>query len=162
MLGGLLLGDSHGGLVSSGDILGPLDTVELDMAVRGKVWRDTTMGSVGSSSTTDGSLGDDVGNDTLFWVKRLSQRIGLKVVQESEDVLARLLWPSTVVVTNILAHSLTTNTSGVNSERNDARVGENILHVLDGFEQVESLAGSGSLISVLIMSSQVVDSAFGR
>ena len=158
----MLLGDSHGGLVSSGDIFGPLDTVELDMAVRGKVWRDTTMGSVCSSSSADSSLGDNMGDDALFWVERLSCGIGLKVVQESEDVLDRLLWPSTVVVTDVLAHSLTANTSSVNSERNDARVGENILHVLDGLEQVESLAGSGSLISVLIVCSQVVDSALGR
>lgn len=63
---------------------------------------------------------------------------------------------------NVLAHSLATDTSGINSERNDALVGKHVLHVLDGLQQVKSLAGSGSLISVLVVCSQVIDSALGR
>lgn len=162
LLGGLLLGDSHGGLVSSGNILGLLGHVELDVAVGRKIWRDTTMGSVGSSSAADGSLGDDVRDDTLFWVEGLGGRVRLQVVEKVEHVLARLLWPPTVVVTDILAHSLAANTSGVNSEGNDALVSEHVLHVLDGLQQVQSLAGSRSLISVLVVGSQVIDSALSR
>lgn len=33
LLGGLLLGDSHGGLVCSGNVLGSLNNMELDVAV---------------------------------------------------------------------------------------------------------------------------------
>lgn len=38
LLGGLLLGHSHGSFVSSGNVLRSLGNVELDVAVRGKVW----------------------------------------------------------------------------------------------------------------------------
>jgi len=120
------------------------------------------MGSVGSSSAADGSLGNDVSDDALFWVERLSRGIGLEVVQEVKDMLDGLLRPSTVVMANVFAHSLTTDTSGVNSEWNDALVGKYILHVLDRLQQVESLAGSSSLISVFVVCSQVIDSALGR
>jgi len=120
------------------------------------------VGSVGSSSAIDSSLGNDVSDDALFWVKRLSRGIGLKIVQEVEHVVARLLGPPTVVMADVLAHSLTANTSGVNSEWNDTRVGKNILHILDCLHQIESFAGSGSLISVLVVCSQVIDSALGR
>ena len=120
------------------------------------------MGSVGSSSSTDSSLGNDMSDDALFWVKRLSSGIGLEVVQEVEHMIDGLLGPSTIVMANILAHSLTADTSGVNSEWNDALVGKNVLHVLDRLQQVESFAGSSSLISVLVVCSQVIDSALGR
>lgn len=117
------------------------------------------MSSVGSSSTADSSLDDDVADDTLFWVERLLESVGLEVVEQVEDVLAGLLGPSAIVVTYVLAHSLATWTSSVLSEGNDALVGDNILDVLDSLEQVESLAGSGSLVRVLVVSSQVIDSA---
>lgn len=120
------------------------------------------MSSVGSSSATDGSLRNDVSDDALLWVKRLSSSIGLKIVQEVKDMLAGLLGPPTVVMANVLAHSLTANTSGINSEWNDAIVGKNVLEVLDRLQQVESFARSGSLISVLVVCSQVIDSALGR
>jgi hypothetical protein len=74
-LGGLLLGDSHGGFISSSDVLRLLGDVELDVAVRGQIGRDATVGSVCSSSAADGSLGANVGNCALFWVERLGQGI---------------------------------------------------------------------------------------
>lgn len=45
------------------------------------------MGSVGSSSAVDCSLGYDVSDDALLWVEGLSQSIGLKVGEEADDVL---------------------------------------------------------------------------
>ena len=77
-------------------------------------------------------------------------------------MLAGLLWPPTVVMADVFAHGLTADTSGINSEWNDASMVEHVLHVLDGLQQVESFAGSGSLISVLVVCSQVIDSALGR
>ena len=117
------------------------------------------MGSVGSSSTADSSLDNDVADEAFFWVEGLLEGVGLEVVEQVEDVLAGLLWPSAIVVTDVLAHSLAAWTSGVLPEGNDLLVGNHILDVLDGLEQVESLAGSGSLISVLVVGSQVIHSA---
>ena len=77
-------------------------------------------------------------------------------------MLAGLLWPPTVVMANVLAHGLTADTSGINSEWNDALVGNDVLHVFDGLQQVKSFAGSSSLISVLVVCSQVIDSALSR
>lgn len=117
------------------------------------------MSSVGSSSAADSSLDNNVADDALFWVEGFLKGVGLEVVEQIEDMLAGLLWPSAIVVTDVLAHSLAAWTSSVLSERNDALVGNNILDVLDSLEQVESLAGSGSLVRVLVVSSQVIDSA---
>ena len=77
-------------------------------------------------------------------------------------MLAGLLWPSAVVVTDVFAHGVMAWTTGESPEWNDGFVRHDIFHVLDGFEQVESLASSGSFISVLKVSSQVIDSAFSR
>lgn len=74
-LGGLLLGDSDSGLISSSNVLRLLGHMELDVAVRGQVRRNTTVGPVRSSSAAHSSLGAYVGNSALFWVEGLSQRI---------------------------------------------------------------------------------------
>ena len=120
------------------------------------------MSSVSSSSAADSSLSDDVADDALFWVEGVTCGVGLEVVQEVKDVLAGLLGPPTIGVADVLAHGFAAWTTGVNSEWNDTLVGNDVLHVSDGLEQVHSLAGSGSLISVFEVSSQVIDSALGR
>ena len=52
--------------------------------------------------------------------------------------------------------------TGESSVRNAVSVLENILQVLDGSLEVETLHSSGGFISVLEVSSQISDSAFGR
>jgi hypothetical protein len=71
LLGGLLLGHSKLLLVSSGDFSGFLGNVELDVTVAGEVWGDSTVSSVSSSSTLNGSLGESVGDDALLSVETL-------------------------------------------------------------------------------------------
>ena len=75
LLGGLLLGQSHLGLVLSGNVIRLLGDMELHVAVRRKIGRDTTMSSVGSSSAVDGSLGGNMSDGALFGVERLSHSI---------------------------------------------------------------------------------------
>ena len=77
-------------------------------------------------------------------------------------MLARLLWVSTIRVTHVFAHGVMSGTASISPERDDAFVCHDILHVLDGFEQIESSASPSSFISVLKVSSQVIDSAFSR
>lgn len=63
---------------------------------------------------------------------------------------------------HIFALGVVTGTSSESSEGNDGLVGDHILHVFNGLEQVQSSARSGRFIRVLKVSSQVINSALGR
>ena len=158
--GGLFLCQSNLLLVSSFNILGFLDDVEFDVAVGSQVWRDSTVGSVGSSSSLDGSLGGNVSDLASFDIKTFELGVGLQVLQQGDNVSNRLLWESTVVMVEVLADGMSSWSSSVSSEWNDGGMLEDALHILDGLVQVETSAGSCSLIGVLIVGSQVVNSAF--
>ena len=158
----MLLGKLHGSLVLTSDLFGVLSAVELDVAVGGKVRRDATVGSVGSSTAVDSSLHADVSDSALLEVKHLALAVGLEVLEHANDSFARLLWESTtVVVSVVLADGLSSWTTGVSSERNDGFVLDNTLKVLDGLAEVKTSQSTGSLIGVLVVNSQVVNSAFG-
>ena len=77
----MLLGDSHLGLVGSPNSLALLSHVELDVAVRGQVRRDSTVGSVRSPSAADGSLGGHVRNGAFFGVEGLGLGVRLQVLE---------------------------------------------------------------------------------
>ena len=76
-------------------------------------------------------------------------------------MLAGLFGPSSISVIHVFAHGMMSWTTSVSPERNDLFVRNDILHILDGFEQIESSAGSGCFIRVFIVSSQVINSALG-
>ena len=137
-----------------------LNDVEFDVAVGRKVWRDSTMGSVGSSSSADSSLGGNMRDLALLNIESLSLSVGLEVDEEGSNVLDGLGWESTVVMTNVLAHGVSSWSSSVSSERNDGFVGGDLIHVMDGLKEAHTSASSGSLIGVFVMSSQVIHSAF--
>jgi len=115
------------------------------------------VGSVGSSSTGDGSLSTDVGDGALFDIETLGLRVRLKVGEEVKNVFDGFLWESTVVMLILLAHSLSTWTTSESSKWDDVLVGENSVHVGHSFLDLHTSASSSSLISVLEMGSQVVD-----
>ena len=158
----MLFGESDLLLVGSLDLSGLLDNMELNMAVGCEVRGDPTMGSVGSSSSLHGSLGGNVEDLAFLGIKTLGLGVALQIFEEVENVSHRLLWVPTVVVLEILANSVSAGTASESSERNDGLVLESSLHVCNSFEQVKPSASSGSLVSVLEMSSQVVDSAGSR
>ena len=118
------------------------------------------MGSESSSSSADSSLGGNVRDLAFLDIKTLGLGVGLKVVEEGHDVLDGLGWESTIVMIDVLAHSVSTWSTGESSEWNDLLVVSNSIHVVDGFEKGHTSAGSGGLISVLEMGSQVIDLAF--
>jgi len=60
---------------------------------------------------------------------------------------------------DVLAHGVSSWTTSESSEWNDGFVFDDSIHVCDSLEEVEASASSSSLISVLEMSSQVVDFA---
>lgn len=118
------------------------------------------MSSVSSSSSVDSSLGNDVGNLALFDVETLLLSVRFEVVEKSDNVLDRLLWESSVVMVDILAHGVSSWSTSVSSERNDGLVFKNSFEIRNGLQEVETSASSGSLGGVLVMSSQVINSAF--
>jgi len=160
LLSNLFLCQSNLLFVLSGNGGSLLNDVEFDVAVGRKVWRDSTMGSVGSSSSADSSLSGNMRDLALLDIESLGLSVGLEVNEESSDVLDRLGWESTVVMTDILAHGVSSWTTSVSSERNDGFVGGDIVHVIDGLKEHHTSASSGSLVGVLVMSSQVIHSAF--
>ena len=79
---GLLLSQSNLLLVSSGNFSGLLGNVEFNVTVGSEVWGDSTVGSVGSSSTLDSSLGGDMSDLALLDIKTLGLSVGLEVIEE--------------------------------------------------------------------------------
>jgi len=87
LLGSLLLSQSNLLFVGSGDVSGLFDNVEFNMAVGGKVGRNSSVSSVGSSSSAHSSLGDNVGNLALFSIQSLGLGVGLQVLEEENHVI---------------------------------------------------------------------------
>jgi hypothetical protein len=160
--GGLLLGEAQSGGVRLLHILGLLDAVELNVAVAGEVGADTTVGTVGSSATRDGSLHNDVVDHAVVNVQLGGLGVGSQVDEELTNALDRLLGPSTLGVLVHLALGVATDTTGIASERNNLLVLQDVLHVLDGFVEVQALAGAGDFVSVLVVSTQVTNLALSR
>ena len=158
--GDLLLGELDATLIGSGDVTGLLSNVELNMAVGGQVWGNSTVSSVSSSSSLNGSLGGDMSDLALLSIETLSLSVGLEVLEEVHNVFDRFLWESSIEEVDLFAHSFSWDTIVESSEWNDRLVGEDLLHVLDSLVQVHASGGSGSLVAVLEMCSQVINSAF--
>ena len=160
--GGLFLGHAEGGLVSLGDLLGLLDAVELDVAVGGEVGADTTVGTVGSSAAGDGALDDDVVDHARVDVELGSLSVGLKVEEELAHGLDGLLGPPTLRVLEFLGLAGAADATAVSAEGDHLLVLEDVIHVRDGPLQLHALRGAGHLISVLVVGTQVRNSALSR
>jgi hypothetical protein len=119
---------------------GLFDDVELDVAVGGKIWGNSSVSSVGSSSSVDSSLGANMGDLALFDIKSLLFSVGLKVDEEGNNMLDGLFWESTVMMVDIFAHGVSSWTTCESSEWNNGFVFEDSLHILDGLQEVETSA----------------------
>ena len=71
-----------------------LNTVELDVAVRGKVRSDTTMSTIGSSAALLCSLDNNVSDNAFVGVETLLLSVSFEVKEQLADGLDRLLGPS--------------------------------------------------------------------
>ena len=116
------------------------------------------MSSVGSSSSVNSSLCGNMADLASFDIKTFMLGVGFQVLEETDDVSDRLLWESTIVMLVDFAHGLSSWSSSESSERNDGSVIENSLHIVDGFQDVETSACSSSLISVFKMDSLIIRS----
>lgn len=132
------------------------------MAVGGEVGADTSMGTVGSSTSGNSALDNDVVDNAGIDVELGSLSVGLQVDQKLAHGLKGLLGPSSLSVFELLALSVTSNTSGVPTERNNLFVLQTVVHIVNGRLELQALGGAGHFVSVLIMSSQVRDSGLCR
>ena len=158
--GGLLLGDSDLSLVTLLHFSAFLDTVELNVAVGRKVGSNATVGTVGSSASLNGSLDNNVADDALVDIESLGLSVSLEVDKKLLDGLAGLFWPSTEWKTVDLGLRSSSDTSRVLPEGNDGLVCDDSVHVLDGSLDLHSLAEACCFITVLVVGSQVGNSAF--
>ena len=153
--GGLFGGELESWLVGLLDITGPLSAVELNVAVRGEVWADSTVSTVGSSAAGDSALGHGVGDHTLVGVELLALGVSLEVDEELADDLDALLWPSTLLVVELLQHGVSADSAIVPSEWYNMFVLKNVLEVGESLLQMHALNGASDFVSVLVVSSEV-------
>ena len=160
--GSLLAGQTERGLVSLLHLRRLLVALELDVAVRGEVGADATVGAVGATATGDGALHDDVVDDAVVDVELCSLGVRLQVDEELTHALDRLLGPAALRVLEGLDLGVAADATRVPAEGDDALVLQALLHVLDRLLQVPALHGAGDLVRVLVVGAQVRDSALSR
>ena len=99
----------------------------------------------------------DVVDHQVLHVQSLRLSVGLQVVQEHQEELARRLGPSAQIAGSLhqVALGVTTDRSVVSAERNHVLVGDHVVEVLLGLHQGHSLDGSTHLMSVLEVDGQV-------
>lgn len=162
LLGSLLLGEADSSLILALDGARLLSADELDVSVGGQVGRDATVGTVGSAAAGDSALNANVGDHALVGVEILGLSVRLEVLQQIDDILAGFLREATIVVVELLAHSLAARATSVASERNDSLVLKNVLHVSDRLNDIHTSARPGDVVDVLVVAPEIVDAAHGR
>jgi len=160
--GGLLLGETDSLLVLALDGTSLFRTDELNMAVRGQVRRDATVGTVGPAAARDGTLHANMGDLALFGVQHLNLDVRLEVFQHVDDIVARLLGEAAIVVVEVLAHGFAARASSVATEGHDSFMLEDVLQVCDRFQQVQAPARSGNIVYVLVVAPEIVNAALSR
>jgi len=131
------------------------------VTVGGEVGRDSSMGSVGSPAAIDGTLNNDVVDDTTVKVESFDLGVSAQVDEQLADGLDRLLGPSSeggVLV--VLQLGVATNTTGEAGVWDNLLLLSAVLEVCDCGVQLSSLHGSGNVVGVLEMNAEVGDLAF--
>ena len=159
----LLFCHLQSGLVSLLDGTRLLSNMELNVAVVTLVGRNSTVSSVGSSARSNGALDGAVSDHALLDIETSSLRVGNEVLEELKDGLDGFLRPSTDATGGLefFSLSMSSSVSHIFLEWHDLLVLENIFHVSDSFLELESLDGTGSLVSVLVVSSEIGNSGLG-
>lgn len=155
--GNLSLGDLSG-LAFLLDIDGLFSGIKLDVCLGGKVRTDTAVSPVGTTASLCSSINSDVIDGEVLKVFRIG--IGFKVVDQSEDGLDGLFGPSTEGLAELSSLSGSTDTAEVGGVGDATSVGEDILEVLLGLGDSQSLDGLRGLVGILVMNSQVSSGAF--
>jgi len=120
------------------------------------------VGTVRSTAAGDGSLHDGVVDEAVISVQLLSLSVGLEVDEELSDALDRFLGPATLGCLESLGLGSASNSTVVASEGNNLLVFQNVVHVGDGLVEVHTFNGASYVISVLVVGTQVTNSALCR
>ena len=153
LTGSLLLGHLDGGFISLGDTALLLSDVELNVAVGAEVGGDTTVGTVGTAATLDGTLHNNVSNSALIGVETLGLGVGLSVDEQFLDGLNGLLGPAATDGLEFLA--LSVSLSIVSTEGNNLLVLETVIHIVDCFLNQPTLDRLSDIVGVLVVSAEV-------
>jgi hypothetical protein len=132
------------------------------VAVGAEVGADTTVGTVGSSAAGDSALHNDVVDHASVDVELGSLGVGLQVEEELADGLEGLLGPSTLGVLEFFSLGVAADASAVHAEWNNLLVLKTVFHVMDGSLKFHALGGTGHFVSVLVVGTQVRNSALSR
>jgi len=156
----LLLGQAGSDFIGFGNSSRLFEAVEFDVAVAAQVWGDATVGSVGSSTAVDSSLADGVVDGASVNIESFGFGIGAQVDEHLTYGLDGFFGPSTE---GSLLKGLNLSVSGTSIpyKGDNLSVFKAVLKVADSFVKLESLDGTGNVVAVLVVSSQVSNSAFG-
>ena len=135
------------------DVDGALSGEELEVSLAGKIGADTTMSPVGTTTSLGSSIDLHVINGQIF--KVLGVGVGLEVVDQSKHNSNRLLGPSSQSLAELSSLPSPTDSSVVGSVGNASPVSEDVLQILSGLCDGESLHCLGSLVGVFIMDAEV-------
>lgn len=160
-LSNLLDRDNLVDVLSSLDFLGSFLSHDLDVDWVGHVRGDSSLGSVGSSSSLLSLVHLHVGDDEFLQIQLLGLGVVLEVLQEREQVLDGLLGPGSLGLLELGGLSLSSDTVGVLGERDDSLVLEDILEVLLDFLDGLSLHHLGGLPGSLEIDLDVVAAGSG-
>lgn len=155
----MLLGQAGSDFIGFGNSSGLFDAVELNVAVAAQVWGNATVGSVGSSTAVDSSLADGVVDGASVNIESLGLGVGAQVDEHLADGLDGFFGPSTE---GGLLEVLNLSVSGTSIpyKGDNFCVFKAVLKVADSFVKLEALDGTGNVVAVLVVSSQVSNSAF--
>jgi len=132
-----------------------LDEGELDVAGRGHVGVDPTVGPVSSTSHLGGTVHLDVINDEVVCVQSLVLRVALGVLEHVEEELAGLERPTSLTGAVDGGLSVATNTTHKPPEGDDLLLGDDVLQVGLGPVEGHLLDGLGRLPGVLEVAPEV-------
>lgn len=127
------------------------------MRGRAHVRVDTAVGAVGPPASAGGLVDLDVRDEEHVGVETLELGVGLGVLEQVEQELARLLGPPGLpnLVTLVLGLGSTANAAVEACEGDSALVVQDGLQVLTGLDQVLAANGSSGLTRVLEVHAQV-------
>ena len=111
------------------------------------------MCSISSSSTFSSSISLNMFNSKVL--KVFSICVGFEVVDQSEHGLHGLFGPSSEGLAELSSLTGSADASEVGGVGDAASVGEDILEILFGLGDSQSLDGFGSLVGILVMNSEI-------
>ena len=123
------------------------------MAVAGKEGIDSTVGSVGSSSSSHGLVDLNISDDEFIDVQFLVFSIGDRVFEERKHVSHGLLGPSALGQSPLLSLAGSAGAALVLGERDTPGVVENLIQILLGLLDKHSSDGFCGFVGVLEMHS---------